>query len=223
MPPHLKFLPASSNHDDRSHGICFMDQLVTQSSDFPYDLQHTLYDKRRSEMFQHVKMHYYTHGTTFLATHQIGVGTVTSQFHRFRRIITVEQNFCIELAIVLIKLVRLCSVPREPLIVKLRTLLNKHPYRYGRSHNTIHPTSPMAIFKHIMHLFHTHVNERQHIQMLINLTPQIEQEEQRRGRSCFLDGDEPAASTCAAWCEHFGAPGRPTIGHHRYLADNDLE
>ena len=41
-------------------------------------------------MFQHVKMHNYTHGTTFLATHQIGVGTVTSQFHRFRRIITVE-------------------------------------------------------------------------------------------------------------------------------------
>ena len=182
FPAHLHLVMADSNDHNRALGCHYMDLFLQQSPTYPFDIAITLYDKRRGWNYSSIDIHYYTYGHTFLASHQIGTGTVTSQFHRFRRRITVETNFCIEMAIMLIKLAspHHCDIPREHLIRKVRNLLFKYPYRYGRAHNTDRPTTPKAIFDHIMALFTRHWLMKNGVTLLIGLTPQIVQERKLR-------------------------------------------
>ena len=93
-----------------------MDLNLRQNDAHPYNIVSTLYDKRRSMAYANVPKIYYTHGTTFLAQFQIGTNTVSSQYHRFRRIINDRDNFVLECAIMLTKLVTVCKIPVAPLI-----------------------------------------------------------------------------------------------------------
>ena len=94
----------------------------------------------------------------------------------------------------LIKLVAINKIPKEPLITALRKLLFNRPYRYGNSHNTTHPTTPAAIFAHIMMLFDKYVDVPDGVRQLIHTTPQVQQEEAQRQRAAETAMRAPTAS-----------------------------
>ena len=171
-PDCLKLSVSSSNTDGRL--VVFMDLNLRQNDAYPYNIVTTLYDKRRSMAYANVPKIYYTHGTTFLAQFQIGTNTVSSQYHRFRRIINDSDNFVLECAIMLTKLVTVCKIPVAPLIHKLKSMLTRFPYRHGTS--TTRPTTPYGNYQSITVLFNAAAKQSNPIDWLVQQSPQMIEE-----------------------------------------------
>jgi hypothetical protein len=174
-PSCLKISTASSNADGEM--VVFMDLNIIQNPQTPYDIVTTLYDKRRGAEYTNVPRIYYTHGTTFLAGFQIGSNTVSSQYHRFRRLINDRQNFILECAIMLAKLVTVCHIPPEPLVRKLKSMLNRFPYEHGdtgtHGNTASRVTTPHGNYLGIAGLYNAAIKEPDPVNWLVEQTPQI--------------------------------------------------
>ena len=182
-PPCLKITTASSNADGKL--VVFMDLNIKQNTTHPFAIVTTLYDKRRGSDYANVPKIYYTHGTTFLANFQIGVNTISGQFHRFRRIITDRDNFVLECAIMLVKMNLCCKIKPQPLFAKLKGLLFRFPYRHGTT--TTRPTTAMGNYHSICNLYNAAIKQPAPVDWLIQQSPQIIEER-------ALQSEEPAAA-----------------------------
>jgi hypothetical protein len=80
----------------------------------------------------------YTHWESFLPA-KIKLNILTSQFHRYIRLITCEGVFHVEVAIVLVKLTVACGMPREPLLRTLRRMPYAPATRYVRGDSPHRP------------------------------------------------------------------------------------
>ena len=74
---------------------------------------------------------------------------MVSQYHRFRNLIDIPNEFILEMAICIIKMFLQCAVPLGLLLPRLRRLLSEYRtrYMYGRV-----PQQPLVLFRRIKHL-----------------------------------------------------------------------
>ena len=96
-------------------------------------LETVLYDKRRDPRFANIPLVRWTSIHSNLLS-RCKFNTITSQFHRFRRIITNFPNFVAELALLLRQLVDF-GYPYRQLVGSLRGCFARSSHLYGQRHN----------------------------------------------------------------------------------------
>jgi hypothetical protein len=116
--------------------VPFMDIQVAQSASMPYQLCTKLEDKRRHPKYGDIKIIQYCHNSSFL-TRSCKINILTSQYHRFKTLITKEACFHLEVAITIYKMIHWSGYDKTKLLKKLRTLVDVKRYTYSH-HAPLH-------------------------------------------------------------------------------------
>jgi hypothetical protein len=143
FPPSMKFTKSFRSHTCAP----FLDATIQQSDEPSRQLVLSLYDKRRSDIFSHIQIKQYTHWGSFLPQ-RIKVNIMVSQYHRFRNLIDIPNEFILEMAICIIKMFSQCAIPLRLLLPRLRRLLSDYRTRYMHGD---YLEQPIILFRRIKH------------------------------------------------------------------------